>query len=1017
MKQLFLILLVLLSYRASAQIPHPVNGVPDERHLVYAITQVTVHSTADEVITDAVVLIRDGRIIGLGNALAIPAGAVVLPQNGKHMYPTFVELLSGYGIPTPEGRKRRSDETADRSDAGPNAWNMAIHPETNALENFSVDASRAASLRKAGFGSVLIHSQDGIMRGTGALVSLADKKQQEVILKDKAASFFSFDKGSSTQDYPSSMMGSIALIRQTFYDARWYAQGGNARYTNLSLAAVQDQEKLPSFFYCSNWEDVFRITKIGEEFGRKFILAGVDDAYQRSAEIKKAGVEVIIPLNLPEGWDVNDTYAARHIPLSELLHWEAAATNAAAMYRAGVTFSFTSSGLKDVSQTIEMLAKAVKAGLPAKEALRAITFTPAKMIGAENRIGSLKVGMEASFFLSSDTLFHPSNRIVQTWIQGTAYESEPFQTKDLRGKWTLTAEGFPESVLDISQGAPRYEANILVGKESAKASLSASGSRVDIQFTHPSFVDPVRLNGSIFSGGKDWTMSGKGATSFGKEFNWIARYSESFKDSTKADSSLSFTIDSLRLKFPFAGFGADSIFKNETVLFSNSTVWTSDQAGKLEQTDVLIHQGKILAIGSKLNVSALLPKGIKWITVDATGKHISPGIVDEHSHIAITRGVNEGSQNNTAEVRIGDVIESTDPGIYFQLAGGVTSAQLLHGSANPIGGQSAVIKLRWGKMPEEMKNLNAPGHIKFALGENVKQSNWGDSKRSRFPQTRMGVEQVYYDAFLRAKEYQKNHELWEKSNASQRTKLEPFRRDLELDAIAEIIDGKRNITCHSYVQSEINMLIHVADSMKFHVNTFTHILEGYKVADKIKAHGANASTFSDWWAYKFEVQEAIPYNAALLTQVGVNTGINSDDTEMGRRLNQEAAKAILYGGLSQEDALKLVTINPAKMLKIDASTGSLKVGKDADIVVWSDNPLSISARVEMTFVDGIRYYDFQRNDELQKQADAERKRITAKLLKTGGKGKKLKQPVPKKRHEYHCEDEYNGELMEEEVSK
>ena len=426
MKQLFLIFLVLLSYRASAQIPHPVNGVPDERHLVYAITQVTVHSTADEVITDAVVLIRDGRIIGLGKALTIPAGAVVLPQNGKHMYPTFVELLSGYGIPTPEGRKRRSEETAERSDAGPNAWNMAIHPETNALENFSVDASRAASLRKAGFGSVLIHNQDGIMRGTGALVSLSDKKQQEVVLKDKAASFFSFDKGSSAQDYPSSLMGSVALIRQTFYDARWYAQGGNARYTNLSLAAVQDQEKLPSFFYCSNWEDVFRITKIGDEFGRKFILAGVDDAYQRSAEIKKAGVELIIPLNLPEGWDMNDTYAARHIPLSDLLHWEAAATNAAAMYRAGVTFSFTTSGLKDVSQTMDMLAKAVKAGLPAKEALRAITFNPAKMIGAENRIGSLKVGMEASFFLSSDTLFHPSNRIVQTWIQGTAYESEPF---------------------------------------------------------------------------------------------------------------------------------------------------------------------------------------------------------------------------------------------------------------------------------------------------------------------------------------------------------------------------------------------------------------------------------------------------------------------------------------------------------------------------------------------------------------------------------------------------------------
>jgi imidazolonepropionase-like amidohydrolase len=403
--------------------------------------------------------------------------------------------------------------------------------------------------------------------------------------------------------------------------------------------------------------------------------------------------------------------------------------------------------------------------------------------------------------------------------------------------------------------------------------------------------------------------------------------------------------------------------------------------------------------------------------LDATGKHITPGIVDEHSHIAITRGVNEGTQNNTAEVRIGDVVESNDPGIYYQLAGGVTSAQLLHGSANPIGGQSAIIKLRWGKTPEQMLNAKAPGHIKFALGENVKQSNWGDSKRSRFPQTRMGVEQVYFDAFQRAKDYMRNKELWEKSSASQRLKLDPFRSDLELDAIVEIIIGTRNITCHSYVQSEVNMLLHVADSMRFHVNTFTHILEGYKVADKIKAHGANASTFSDWWAYKFEVNDAIPYNAALLTRMGVNTGINSDDTEMGRRLNQEAAKAILYGGLSQEEALKLVTINPAKMLKIDGHTGSLKVGKDADFVVWNANPLSIVAKAEMTFIEGIRYYDSLRNDSLQVQADAQKNRIISKMLKGGSTGKKLRIPKVKRRHEYECEDLYNGELMEEEEIK
>ena len=1017
MKQLFCILLALLAFRASAQISHPVNGVPDERHLTYALTQVQVHISADEFLSNATVLVRDGIITGIGTSISIPAGAVVLPQNGKHLYPAFIELWSGYGLPSPEGKKRRSEEHVERSDAGPFGWNMAIHPEFNAVDAFFVESSRAATLRKAGFGSVLSHGQDGIVRGTGVLLSLSDKKQQEVVLNPKAATFFSFDKGSSTQDYPASMMGSIALLRQTFFDARWYAQGGNARYMNQSLEAFNTQEKSPALFSCNDWQDILRVAKIGEEFGRKFIVYGTEDAYQRPSEIKKSGVQLILPLQLPEGWDLNDTYAARHVPLSDLMHWEAAATNAAAMYRAGVPFAFSAAGLKDVGQTIEMLRKAVDAGLPAKEAIRALTETPAKMISAENRIGSIRTGMEASFFLTNDTLFHPGNRIVQTWVQGISYDSDPYQTTDIRGKWIIQPEGFPDMQLDLKQSAPRAEGNVRIGNIPAKTIISISGSRIDLQISHPDLEESLRLNGSIFSSQDPKGMSGKGATATGTSFNWTGTYSEALRDTIKPDTLSQFTVDSLRITYPFAAFGSDSILRAETVLLTNATVWTCDKAGRIENTDVLIHQGKIIAIGQKLNSISLLPKGIVALKIDATGKHISPGIIDEHSHIAITRGVNEGTQNNTAEVRIGDVLESNDPGIYYQLAGGVTSAQLLHGSANPIGGQSAIIKLRWGNTPEGLKNLQAPGHIKFALGENVKQSNWGDSKKTRFPQTRMGVEQVYYDAFQRANEYQKNRAAWEKASASQRTKLEAFRRDLELDALVEILDGKRNITCHSYVQSEVNMLLHVADSMNFHVNTFTHILEGYKVADKIKAHGANASTFSDWWAYKFEVNDAIPYNAALLTKMGVNTGINSDDTEMGRRLNQEAAKTILYGGLSQEEALKLVTINPARMLKIDAQTGSLLQGKDADVVVWTDNPLSILAKVEMTFVDGIRYYDAERNAQLLKHTEQERARISAKLLKESGKGKKLKTPMPKRRHENHCEDEFTGELLNEEVSQ
>jgi imidazolonepropionase-like amidohydrolase len=336
--------------------------------------------------------------------------------------------------------------------------------------------------------------------------------------------------------------------------------------------------------------------------------------------------------------------------------------------------------------------------------------------------------------------------------------------------------------------------------------------------------------------------------------------------------------------------------------------------------------------------------------------------------------------------------------IYRQLSGGVTTAQLLHGSANPVGGQSVLIKLRWGHNAEDMKYEKADPFIKFALGENVKQSNWGDLQRVRFPQSRMGVEQVYVDLFTRAREYDKAMNAAGKSKEGAAL----VRKDLELEALAEILNKKRFITCHSYVQSEVNMLMHVADSFGFKVNTFTHILEGYKVADKMKVHGANASTFSDWWAYKNEVMEAIPYNSAILTKVGVNCAVNSDDAEMARRLNQEAAKAIKYGNLTETEALKLVTLNPAKMLHIDDKVGSIKVGKVADVVLWTDHPLSIYAKADKTIIDGQIYFDREEDAKLREYITTERSRIIAKLLKEKESGAKTTKPQPKQQRLYHC---------------
>jgi imidazolonepropionase-like amidohydrolase len=334
------------------------------------------------------------------------------------------------------------------------------------------------------------------------------------------------------------------------------------------------------------------------------------------------------------------------------------------------------------------------------------------------------------------------------------------------------------------------------------------------------------------------------------------------------------------------------------------------------------------------------------------------------------------------------------------LAGGVTTTHSLHGSANPIGGQSAIVKMRWGKTPEEMQFKEAPGFIKFALGENVKQANWGERQTTRFPQTRMGVEQVYEDHFTRAREY----------GEALKANPDKVRRDLELDCLYEILNSKRFISCHSYVQSEITMLMRVAEKHGFKINTFTHILEGYKVADKMKKHGVGASSFSDWWAYKAEVMDAIPYNARLMHEMGVVTAINSDDAEMGRRLNQEAAKGVKYGGMGEAEAMNMVTLNPAKLLRIDQYVGSIKAGKQADLVLWSDNPLSVYAKAVQTYVDGICYYDLARDEQMRKNMLAERSRLIQKMINAKAGGAKTQAPSPSRQHHYHCGDIHLNEL-------
>jgi len=415
------------------------------------------------------------------------------------------------------------------------------------------------------------------------------------------------------------------------------------------------------------------------------------------------------------------------------------------------------------------------------------------------------------------------------------------------------------------------------------------------------------------------------------------------------------------------------------LLIQNATILTVSH-GTIEHGSILIRDGKIAEVGTSIKA----PAGAQ--IVDANGQFVMPGIIDCHSHIAVDGSVNEGSISVSSIVNIGEVLNPEDIDIYRDLAGGVTSANVLHGSANSIGGQTVVIKLRWGQPAAKLPFEGALPGIKFALGENPKRSNFSvPGQPKRYPATRMGVEETIRGAFTEARDYKKTWDDYNKRVAGGEKSLIPPRRDLRLEPLVEVLEGKRYLHSHCYREDEILMLLRVAKEFGFKVRTFQHVLEGYKVADEIAAAGAGASTFSDWWAYKVEAYEAIPYNAAIMTRRGVIVSINSDDSEEATHLNQEAAKCMKYGGLTHDEALRLVTINPAMQLGIDKRVGSIDVGKDADLAIYNHDPLSAYAVVQKTLIDGRVYFDRDRDIADRTNLEKEKKTLLAKEKKAAEK--------------------------------
>lgn len=985
----FLAALLLVGSTVFAQETYPYNGVYDQRDGHYAFTGGTVHVSPDQMVENATLVIKDGKVVSVTAEGSIPAGAIEVKIDGKHIYPSFIEAYGKYGMPEVKGGGGWGDPPQTESNTpGAFSWNQALRSETEAATVFKANERDAKALRSIGFGTVSTHHQDGISRGSAAVVSLGSGKENDLILKRRAAHHLSFSKGSSRQEYPSSRMGTMALLRQAYLDAQWY-QKQEGEETNLSIEAWNDLQGLPQVFDASgNWQDNLRADGLGDEFGQQYVLLGGGDEYQRLEALKATKATFIMPLNFPKAYDVADPFAADLITLGQLRHWERAPGNLAAMQRAAIPFVLTTHGQKKMSDFPGAMRKAIKAGADPKAVFAALTTIPADMLGVSDMVGTLERGKLASFIVTDKDYFTEKATVYQNWVKGQPFSLKPLDVVVLADGYDLMIDG-QKFMGAVSGEAGKQKMKITAEGDTTdvSATVSMANGLMTLRFQPRGADGFYRLvgapDGSGYAGSGD-DPSGKFVTFTATPTDGKAKKDKKKKGKGDKDTDAAQDDYISRLTYPNIGLGTDAgAMKAGTYLIRNATVWTNEADGILEGTDVLISNGKIAGVGQGLDANGAT-------VIDGTGMHVTAGIIDEHSHIALS-SVNEGSQVSSAEVRMNDVIDATDENIYRQLAGGVTTSQLLHGSANPIGGQSAIVKLRWGKTAEEMKFAGADGFIKFALGENVKQSNWGDLYRSRYPQTRMGVEQVFESYFSRAEEY---------GAAMRSGKL--TRRDLDLEAVLEIVEGERFISCHSYQQGEINMLMKVADRHNFRVNTFTHILEGYKVADQMAEHGVAASTFSDWWAYKFEVNEAIPFNGAIMHEQGVLTGFNSDDAEMARRLNQEAGKAVLFGGVSEEDALKFVTLNPAKMLHIDDRVGSIKEGKDADVVVWNNHPLSIYARAEHTFVDGVEYFNRKRDMEIRDQIRTERNALIQKSLDAKKGGAETQAPKGKQRRLLHC---------------
>ncbi len=878
-----------------------------------------------EVLDEGTIVIRDGFIKAVGKDMPPPADARIWDMKGMTIYAGFIDpylVLSATNSPaatsyvepvsvanlTSGGIKFYGAPGAqtDMGNPGPGEAVARITPEYRAVRDYSPKDKTLAPLRALGFTAGVIVPPRGIIRGTSALVALSDENPNDLVIRPDVFQHIVFEtRGGDERAYPGSLMGVIASVRQSFFDAHHYAldhadyqkhpQDRKRPEFNPALEALAPavDRKMRVAFEPGSALMTDRAARISRELGLDFCLLSCGQEWRRPDLAKATGATFIVPVDFPVLPKLPDESDWEQVRLDQLRAWDWAPENPALLRQQGCELALTTYGLSDTKKFRPNLRLALDRGLSETVALAALTTVPARLCGVESQLGTIEAGKLANLTVVDGTnYFDPSSKVCEVWIDGRIHRVPDEERKSA-----------PEII--------RQEK-----KEGASSEEKPSGKAGD-------------------------------------------QKKEQLRELQKARVARS----------PLEGRGP--LAEPKAVLIEHATLWTCGTNGVLTNAQILVSGGKIGAIG---NVGEVKP-GPDTLVIDGQGLHVTPGLIDAHSHTAILGAVNESTLPSSAMVRIRDVVNSETDNLYQQLAGGVTAVNLLHGSANPIGGQSCVIKLRDGASPEGLIFDAAPPGIKFALGENVKQSNWGDKAVTRFPQTRMGVRTFIANRFTAAREY------LAKVGQASRLSTVPPRRDLELEAIGEILEGRRWIHCHSYRQDEILMLLRLMEQFGVKVGSLEHVLEGYKVADEIAKHGAGASTFSDWWAYKFEVYDAIPYNGSLMRDRGVVVAFNSDSSELARRLYTEAAKAVKYGGTPEVEALKFVTINPARQLRMDQRVGSLEPGKDADFAIWSKPPLDSRTVCLQTWIEGKKYFDRSLNAERAARLEKERADLLAKAKK------------------------------------